>query len=165
MTTSGSPDDPTDVDFWRPLRTLRDAMEAELAALYRDRGLTVRPRLTKPVITLARTGPMTIRELADALEVTHSAASQTVGVLRGDGLVETTPGRDARTRVVTLTAHGRALVPLLEAEWRATEQALLDLDSEIRYPFLAVVADLAAALERRPFRERVEEHLSVTVPA
>ncbi|WP_262852782.1 MarR family winged helix-turn-helix transcriptional regulator [Mumia quercus] len=151
--------DPTDENFWEPLRGLQDEMDAELAALYRERGLRVRPRLTKPVIKLAHHGPMTIRALAEAIGVTHSAASQTVTVLRADGLVETGPGPDARTKLVSLTAQGRDLVPLLEAEWRATERALLELDAEVPYSFHAVVADLGAALRRRSFRERVSAHL------
>lgn len=151
--------DPTDENFWEPLRALQDAMDSELAALYRERGLRVRPRLTKPVIKLAHHGPMTIRALAEAVGVTHSAASQTVAVLRSDGLVETGPGPDARTKLVSLTEQGRALVPLLEAEWRATERALLELDAEVPYSFHAVVADFGAALRRRSFRERVGAHL------
>lgn len=155
--------DPTDENFWQPLRDLQEAMDAELVALYRDRDLAVRPRLTKPVIKLAHGGPMTIRALADALGVTHSAASQTVSVLRADGLVETSAGPDARTRIVTLTEEGRALVPLLEAEWRATERALAELDAEVPYSLVAAVADLRAALARRPFRDRVETHLPVVL--
>ncbi|MGH1565615.1 MarR family winged helix-turn-helix transcriptional regulator [Mumia sp. DW29H23] len=151
--------DPTDENFWRPLRDLQDAMDADLAALYRDRGLAVRPRLTKPLIKLARGGPMTIRELADALGVTHSAASQTVAVLREDGLVASSAGRDARTRVVSLTERGHDLVPLLEAEWRATERAIAELDGEVPYSLLAVVADFERALRRRSFKERVADLL------
>ncbi|WP_243845104.1 MarR family winged helix-turn-helix transcriptional regulator [Mumia sp. ZJ1417] len=151
--------DPTDENFWQPLRALQDAMDAELTALYRERGLAVRPRLTKPVIKLAHAGPMSIRALAEAVGVTHSAASQTVAILRADGLVETSPGPDARTRLVSLTAHGRALVPLLEAEWRATERALAELDAEVPYSLIGVVADLEAALRHRPFRDRVAAHL------
>ncbi|KID28772.1 MarR family winged helix-turn-helix transcriptional regulator [Prauserella rugosa] len=159
--TEGIPDsdDPTDVGFWRPLRRLQDAMDAEIARLYAERGVDVRPRHTMPLIRLGRRGPMTIRRLAEATEVTHSAMSQTVASLRGDGLVTTRPGPDARTRVVELTEAGRELLPFLEAEWRATEEAIAELDAELPYSLTRVVADMAAALERRPFRDRIADRL------
>ncbi len=135
-------------------------MDDDIASLYAERGVEgVRPRFTMPLIRLGRRGPMTIRELAAAFDVTHSAMSQTVSALRREGLVRTSPGADARTREVVLTARARKLLPFLEAEWRATERAVAELDQEIPYALSQVVADLAAALERRAFRDRIAEHL------
>ncbi|GAA1250577.1 helix-turn-helix domain-containing protein [Prauserella halophila] len=152
--------DPTELDFWRPLRRLRDAMDAEIVRLYAERGVDVRPRHTMPLIRLGRRGPMTIRRLAESTEVTHSAMSQTVASLRGDGLVTTRPGDDARTRVVELTDAGRELLPFLEAEWRATEEAAAELDAELPYSLTRVVEDMTAALERRSFRDRIADRLT-----
>lgn len=134
-------------------------MDAEIARLYAERGVDVRPRHTMPLIRLGRRGPMTIRGLTESTEVTHSAMSQTVASLRGDGLVTTRPGDDARTRVVELTDAGRRLVPFLEAEWRATEAAVAELDAELPYAFTRVVEDMAAALDRRSLRDRIAEQL------
>jgi len=50
-------------------------------------------------------------------------------------------------------------VPFLEAEWRATEQAVAELESEVPYPLAAVVRDLNAALAIRSFHDRIAEHL------
>jgi DNA-binding MarR family transcriptional regulator len=103
---------------------------------------------------------MTIRQLADSVGVTHSAMSQTVAAMRREGLVRTVAGGgDARTREVTPTRKGRALVPLMEAEWRATEQALAGLEAELPYPMSQVVRDVEAALERRSFHDRIAEGL------
>jgi DNA-binding MarR family transcriptional regulator len=135
-------------------------MDDDIAALYAERGVEgVRPRYTMPLIRLGHRGPMTIRELARAFEVSHSAMSQTVSALRREGLVRTNPGADARTREVALTPRARKLLPFLEAEWRATERAVAELDEEIPYALSQVVADLAAALEREAFRDRITKHL------
>lgn len=153
--------DPTRTSHWRPLRRLLDAMDDDLARFYADRGVTrVRPRFVLPLLRLHHEGPMTIRALADSLGVTHSAASQTVSALRRDGLVATRPGVDARSRDVVLTDDARELVPLLAAEWSATERAVAELEDEVPYPLTRVVQDLAEALERRPFRDRVADHLA-----
>jgi DNA-binding MarR family transcriptional regulator len=86
--------DPSEQNRWRPVRQLLDAMDADIARLYAERGISgVRPRFVAPLIRLGRRGGMTIRQLADSLDVTHSAMSQTVAALQRDGLV-TTAGQD-----------------------------------------------------------------------
>lgn len=135
-------------------------MDREIEQLYRERGVTDLPaRFTMPLIRLNHEGNMTIRQLADAIGVTHSAMSQTIGALRRDGFVTTAPGADGRTREITLTDRARSLLPFLEAEWRATEEAVAELDGEIPYALTTVVADIELALRRRPFRDRVAAHL------
>jgi DNA-binding MarR family transcriptional regulator len=153
-------DDPTQVSHWRPLKELLDAMDADIARLYTERGVHgVRPRFSMALIKLRHRGPLTIKELASLTGVTHSAMSQTVSALRAEDLVTTEPGPDARTRRVALTAKGEAVVPFLEAEWRATEEAVAELEAEVPYPLTSVVRDLNAALERRSFHARITEHL------
>src|SRR3954451_6434123 len=153
-------DDPTEISHWKPLKDLLDAMDGDIAQLYAERGVHgVRPRFSMALIKLRRRGPLTIKELAALTGVTHSAMSQTVSVLRAEGLVTTEPGPDARTRRVALTAKGEGVVPFLEAEWRAPEQAVAELESEVPYPLAAVVRDLNAALAIRSFHDRMAEHL------
>jgi DNA-binding MarR family transcriptional regulator len=162
MDLTESPDGPEPLEpaEWRPLHQLLGHMDEQIAEVYRRRGITdVRPRFVGPLILLARHRSLTIRELAELTGRTHSALSQTVTALRKQGLVESAPGADARTRRVTLTARGRGLVPLMEAEWHATEEAVRQLDREIPYAMTRVVADLAAALARRSFADRVEDQL------
>ena len=144
----------------RPVRRLFDEMDADIARLYAEHGVSgVRTRFTIALIRLHHRGPLTVKELAEQVEVTHSAMSQTVTAMRAAGLVETAPGRDARNRQVALTAEGRALVPFLEAEWRATEDAFDELQAELPYPLTRVIEDMAGALRRRPFLDRIRDHL------
>jgi DNA-binding MarR family transcriptional regulator len=102
---------------------------------------------------------MTVKELAEQIDVTHSAMSQTVTAMRREGLVDTSTGSDARTRTVSLTERGHALVPFLEDEWRATERAWVELEAEIPYPLTRVVDDITAALRQRSFLERLRQQL------
>jgi DNA-binding MarR family transcriptional regulator len=136
-------------------------MDADIARLYTERGITgVRPRFVAPLIRLGRRGGMTIRQLAESLEVTHSAMSQTVAALQRDGLVTTAAGADARTRQVVLTERAHELLPFLEAEWRATEEVVAELEAEIPYALSQVVQDLQAALERRSFHDRIADRIA-----
>ena len=155
-----SPDaDPTRQNHLAPLQDLLRHMEGDIARLYAERGVTVRTRFSIVLIRLRHRGPMTVRELAGEIDVTHSAMSQTVAALRRQGMVESSPGPDARTRTVSLTGRGRDTVPFLEAEWRATEASLAELEAELPYPLTRVVADITDALRRRSFRDRIVAHL------
>src|SRR3954464_5367279 len=87
------------------LRQLLDRMDAAVGQACADVGLRdYRTRYSAVIKALVRTGPAPIRDLARAAGVTHSAGSQTVAEMRRAGLVELTPGADARQRVVQLTA-------------------------------------------------------------
>jgi DNA-binding MarR family transcriptional regulator len=153
-------------DRWQPLRELLAEVEAEIENVYKARGLhDVRPRYVYPLIRLAHTGPLTIRELAESLGRTHSAISQTLAGMRREGLIDSGPGEDARTRRITLTERGRSLVPFLEAEWRATEQAVAQLDDEVMPHSLsrAVIAT-TEALRRRSMKERISDLIGDAMP-
>ncbi|HEY8790055.1 MAG TPA: MarR family transcriptional regulator [Actinopolymorphaceae bacterium] len=162
------PDQPTpapdlvDSSLWRPVWQLLGSLDRDIAEVYAEAGLAdFRPRFTGPLIRLGRRGPMTIQQLADLAEVTHSAMSQTVTAMRAAGFVESAVGPDSRTRLVALTDRARSVVPFLEAEWRATEMALLELEAEVPYALSQAARDIGAALTGRPFAERLRSHLHV----
>ena len=155
--------DPTTASALRPLRQLLNDMDDDIGRLYAERGVAgVRPRFSMTLIKLRHLGPLTIRQLAAEVEVTHSAMSQTITAMRVAGLVESTAGADARTRTISLTDKGRALEPFLADEWRATEAALAELDAEIPYPITRVISDMAEALQHRSFHDRIVDHLTPT---
>ncbi|MEU5291322.1 MarR family winged helix-turn-helix transcriptional regulator [Streptomyces umbrinus] len=147
-------------DPWQSLHKLLAAMDAEIEQVYVERGIEgVRPRFAYPLIRLAHTGPLTIRELAESLDRSHSAISQTIAAMRKEDLVTSEPGPDARTRRIDLTERGRSLVPFLEAEWRATHATVAELDAEVPYALTTVVEELRRALEHRSMRQRILHHL------
>jgi len=152
-----------DSSYWHNIHAVLGAIDQDIAGLYTEAGIEgVRTRFVGPLISINRLGPMTIRQLADRWDVSHSAMSQTVAAMRAAGLVETAaaaPGDDARTRPVQLTGRSRELIPFLEAEWRATELTVRQLDAELPYPLSRVADDLAALLEQRPFAARLRENL------
>ena len=151
--------------LWRPLFSVLRELDRGIEEAYATLGVEgVRPRFSMALMFLELAGPMTIRRLADECGVTHSAMSQSVSQMRAADLVESTPGSDARSRPVRLTARGREVVPPLRAEWDATESAIAELESELPYAPSRMAADLAEAVERRPFAQRVLDHLDRTAP-
>ena len=155
------PADPTEQSLWRPMRLLQAAMDADIAAVYAAAHITgLKPSMVLELLRLHARGPMTITELAESVQRTHSATSQKVSAMRAAGLVRTTAGADARTRKITLTAKARRIIGKLAAEWRATEAAIADLEAEIPYPLTKVVTDMEAALRRKSFYDRISEKLA-----
>lgn len=140
------------------LRHLLDLLDGDVAAAYADLGLPgFRPRYTPIIRTLAATGPRSIRDLASATGVTHSAASQTVAQLVRDGYVVLAPGTDARQRIVHLTPKAEAVLPTLDAEWSATTAAATRFEAELSYPLSRLVDEALDALHRRPMRQRITD--------
>jgi DNA-binding MarR family transcriptional regulator len=153
--------DPTEQSRWRPLRLLQDAMDADIGRIYTEARIDgLKPSFVMELIRLHVRGPMTITELADSVQRTHSAISQKVAAMRTAGLVETAAGADARSKLVTLTAKTTAIIDRLMAEWRATEAAVAELDAEIPYPLAQVIRDLQEALGRKSFHDRIAEKLA-----
>ncbi len=154
-------DDPTEVSRWRPVTRLLSAMDDEIARVYADNGIDdLKPTWVLEILRLRARGPMTIAELARSTGRTHSALSQKVAAMRAAGWLETTPGRDARSKTLTLTPKAERVAALLAAEWRATEAAITELEAELPYPLTQVAEDIRAALARKSFHSRITEHLA-----
>ena len=155
-----APTDPTTSSRWRPLHRLLAAMDDDIAQIYRDLGISdLKPTWVRELLRLEAHGPMTITELAESTQRTHSALSQKVSAMQAAGFVRTRPGPDARSMRVTLTAKARRITGQLAAEWAATVAAIAELETEIPYPLSRAVADIQTALDHKTFRERILEHL------
>ena len=140
------------------LRHVLDEMDDDIGTVLADLGTPeYRPRFSPIVRALVALGPVPITDLARAIAVTHSAASQTVAQMARRGFVELRPGEDARQRVVHLTDKARGLLPKIEAEWAATASAAAEMDAELPFPLAELVPAIAAALASRRFRQRILE--------
>lgn len=153
--------DPTEQSRWRPVFRVLSGIDDEIARVYADNGIPdLKPTWAMEIIRLHVRGPMTIAELARSVERTHSAMSQKVAAMRAAGWVETSPGPDARSKKVTLTPKAERIAAKLAAEWRATEASITELEAEIPYPLTRVADDIAAALARKGFHDRITEKLA-----
>ncbi|TMR33017.1 winged helix-turn-helix transcriptional regulator [Nonomuraea zeae] len=136
-------------------------MDADIARLYSKKRIKgLKPSFVMELLRLHACGPMTITELAESVNRTHSALSQKVAAMREAGWVQTVEGDDARSKKVTLTDNARRIVGRLAAEWRATEAAVAEIEAEIPYPLSRVVTDIEQALARKSFHDRIAEKLA-----
>ena len=147
------------------LRHTLDLLDGDVARVYVDLGLPAyRPRYSPVVRTLLTDGPMSIRDLARRLGVTHSAASQTVNQMVRGGLLALTTGADSRKRIAALTSRTVELLPVIEAEWEATAAAMKELDAEVSVPLADLLVQIGQALGRRSFRRRIADQMRLPRP-
>jgi DNA-binding MarR family transcriptional regulator len=162
LTPQDSPaDDPTQQSLWRPVFRVLADMDGEIARIYEDNGIAdLKPSWVAVILRLRGRGPLTITELARALEQTHSAMSQKVAGLRAAGWVQTSAGPDARSKKVSLTARAGEVAAMLAAEWRATEATVAEIEAELPYPLSRVAQDIRGVLARKSFHDRIAEKLA-----
>ena len=137
------------------LRHLIDLLDGDVAASYDEAGLQYRPRYTPVMRVLDQHGSASIGEIAAYAGITQPAATQTVALMKKEGLVAIVAGADARQRVVTLSEQGRVMLPQLKQCWAATAAAAASLDADLDVPLSQILADAIAALETTPFSERI----------
>lgn len=138
------------------LRHLVELLDGAVEASYVEAGLNYRPRYTPIMRALVTHEPLTIGEIAMRVGITQPAATQTVALMVKEGLLETEAGaRDARQKLVRLSAAGREMLPALKVCWAATTAAANDLDAELPYALSQVLDEAIHALEARPFGQRI----------
>ena len=140
------------------LRHLIELLDGAVQQAYADAGLDYRPRYTPVMRILAQQHSATIGELAELAGITQPAATQTVALMKKEGLLRVAAsGEDGRQRVVRLSDQGEALLPRLQACWRATKRAADSLDAELESPLSECLAQAISVLGQRSFGERIRD--------
>jgi DNA-binding MarR family transcriptional regulator len=138
------------------LRHLIEMLDSAVAQTYDNSGLDYRPRYTSVFRALLDLGPSSILAISLHARITHSAASQTVSEMAKRGWLRVRKGPDARERIVALTGKADDATQLLRRHWAATNSAATALDRELSAPLSDLLRETIAALERRPFIDRIK---------
>ncbi len=137
------------------LRQLLELLDGDLERSYAAQGLDYRPRYTPVVRALMDSEPLTVGEIAKAVNMSQPAATQTLALMLRQGWVEAEAApTDARQRLMRLSPKARAQLPQLRSFWAATGTAADELDAELSSPLSALLAEAIAALQQRSFTER-----------
>ena len=118
---------------------------ARVASQFYDRHLApsgLRTTQFSVLANLRHSGPLAINELATLMAMDRTTMGRALRPLEREGLVVIGPGRDGRTRALTLTETGRARLRQAAPLWREAQAAF-----EGHYGAQEAVA-LRAAMER-----------------
>lgn len=140
------------------LRHLIELLDGAVGAAYEEAGLNYRPRYTPVMRALLASEPVTIGFIAEAAGITQPAATQTVALMIKDGLVSAQAGvSDGRQKMIRLTRKGKDMVAALKVCWQATAIASASLEAELPYSLSQVLDSAIAALDAKPFGDRIRE--------
>jgi len=143
-------------------RRVLEMMTSAGDRLYEEAGLNFKVSYFYPVYALSLRGPMPIADIAKLAGFSHSAVSQTIKKLVGEGLVETKRASDGRQKTVSLTEAGTDMVKRVQPLWRAFECTVKDIAADTGVDILAGVNALEEAFAVTSFYDRTKARLANT---
>ncbi len=97
-----------------------------------------------PLVVLYLAGPQTINEVAERLGLDRTTLTRNLKLLEKAGLLKTEPGNDQRTRMVTLTNHGKnVLLKALPVWEEAQAHVVQGMGGERFGALLSQLSDIA----------------------
>lgn len=133
--------------FGSRLRRLSEYFLAEVNKVYTHAGISFDASWFPLFYLLSEGKQFTLMDIAQELEVSHSAVSQLITNLKGKGLVTTTRcAEDGRRQLVELTRKGTALLDQVLPVWKAIGQAMEELVQED--PQSKKILEAISAVER-----------------
>ncbi len=112
---------------------------------------------------LGRKKELSIREIANTLQVTHSAVSQLVTSLQQKGYLTVKASKtDRRAKVVTLSARGTQRLLQVQPIWLTLQHAMQQMAEEtpVLQQFLSSLSEIENALADQSLFSRMEEQYS-----
>lgn len=148
--------------FGSRLRRLSEYFLMEVNKVYEQEGIPFDASWFPVFYVLSKQQPMPLIDIADTLEVSHSAISQLVTSLRKKGLVKTAPcPDDGRRQLVILTKKGEELLQQVQPVWEAITAAMTEVASANKQSRLLLegIAQVEQAVQHTPLSMRISARL------
>ncbi|WP_025209179.1 MarR family winged helix-turn-helix transcriptional regulator [Hippea sp. KM1] len=146
-------------------KRLSDRFFNEVALIYKSQNIPFEPSWFAIFYILDRHGKTTISQIAQQLDLTQSAISQTISTLEGKGLVRVGSQKgDKRIKVVELTEEAFKLLSEVKPLWkliRAKMREILNEGDNSRY-MLEALEEFELACQKKSLSQRVLEELNNT---
>ncbi|MBP1767598.1 MAG: family N-acetyltransferase [Candidatus Aminicenantes bacterium] len=139
------------------MKRLTDGLLRGGSEAYRSLGLDFEPRwFTLFYFLHAEGSPLSIKEIADALKVSHPAVIQTAQMLAKKGLIRSSQdSKDKRKRRLALTPKGKELAVSLDPVWGGFGSAAAELFAGAGIDMLDAVQRVEAELDREEMGSRI----------
>ena len=148
--------------FGSRLRRLSESFLADINNIYRHHGIHFDAAWFPIFYMLSEKDAMSIRDISDELEVSHSAASQLITKLDEKGLIRSTADKvDGRKKLVTFTPKGQKLLQQVLPIWKAVQLAMdemLQQNPQTR-ELMGAISNTENALKQLSLFERIEKHI------
>lgn len=144
------------------LRRISEKFLLEISTVYRRLDIPFEP-VWFPVFYLLRDdATLSLTQIAQQLEITHSAVSQMVTSLRNKGLLVQVPhGGDGRMKQVALSPEGRQLLAQVQPVWAALSEEMSGVweNEATQLQFLDSLRHIEERLNRAQLSDAVIERM------
>lgn len=148
--------------FGSRLKRLGDTFINDVNRIYKDHKIDFDASWFPVFYILSRKKEVSIKEIADSLNVSHSAISQLISSLQDKGLIKSIVSKkDARHKAITFTAKGEKLLQKILPVWNALEKAMSELveESTSSKKILKALTTIETGLQDKNLFERIDGHL------
>jgi DNA-binding MarR family transcriptional regulator len=144
--------------FGSRLRRLSEYFLMEVNKVYEQAGIAFDASWFPVFYILSRQQNIPLIDIAEQLEVSHSAVSQLITSLKKKGLVKTAPcPDDGRRQLVMLSKKGEELLQQVQPVWEAITVAMKELTEENKQSrqLLEAVWQVESAVQSMPLSARI----------
>lgn len=145
--------------FGSRLRRLSEYFLAEVNKVYDQAGIAFDASWFPLFYLLSDKERLTLMDISQELEVSHSAVSQLITNLKKKGLVDTSRcEEDGRRQWVEFTKEGSALLAQVLPIWKGIETAMTELAMEHKQSskILEAIGALEQSVENKPLAQRIQ---------
>ena len=148
----GALDDLNELTLGSLLRRITDRLYASVDEIYRRQGLDFQAAWFPVLYLLSQNESMSVTEIADAINQSHSAVSQISRKLEERGYSSHQTGEeDRRRRLLNITDKGRGLVRQLRPVWGGIVEVLNDYISRTHYDLVNALKSFEEELANNDF--------------
>ena len=148
--------------FGSRLKRLGDTFINDVNRIYKSHKLQFDASWFPVFYILSERKEVSIKEISDSLNVSHSAISQLINGLQQKGLIKSVVSKkDARHKAITFAAKGEKLLQKIKPVWTALEKAMEELADESAHSkkILKSLTALETGIKEKNLFKRINAHL------
>ena len=148
--------------FGSRLKRLGDTFINDVNRIYKNHKIAFDASWFPVFYILSQKKEISIKEISDSLNVSHSAISQLVNNLQQKGLIKSVISKkDARHKAITFTAKGEKSLQKIRPVWIALEKAMNELVDESPHSkkILKALTGIESGIKVKNLFDRIEAHL------
>ena len=148
--------------FGTRLKRLSETFLNDVNKLYKKQKIQFDASWFPIFYLLSQESEISIKQIAENLYISHSAASQMVSHLQEKGFITSVVSKkDGRLKVVTLTTKGTHLLQKIEPLWAVLQNTMEELVQEYKHSqkILQALTEIENALNHKTLLNRLDEKL------
>jgi len=148
--------------FGSRLKRIGDMFINDVNKIYKSHNINFDASWFPVFYLLSQKQEVSIKEIAEDLNVSHSAISQLISSLQQKGFIKSVVSKeDARHKVITFTAKGEKLLEKIQPVWKALQEAMDELmaSATVSRQILNALKSIEDNIQQQSIFDRIENHL------